>query len=353
MMEQRKIHFINRIDINNAGDWNCCPLMHWYSYFRDFSVIRHDIDFVDYAIINRDDIVIIGAGGMLNVTVSFNKAINKILDLCDTVIAWSVGFNTHNEQWFQGNDFPRIDLSRFAMIAIRDYEHHSGIEYLPCPSVFSLYRTEELNISLVRKYGLIEHVSLPVDNPFFSDKINNSESISKIAEYIRTSEVIITNSYHCAYWTVLLGRKCIVVNKFSTKFDFFKYKPEFISIAADEKPESVRSKLEEASLKARVYPSAYDEAVNMNNVFFGRVRDIIENQKIPRCKDFQNFYYLSVPQSWQRLVPPSKIEEKIFELHEDVYANFASFKNEFKSDIENVSLTGLLRKAMSHLFRIK
>lgn len=46
----KKIHFINRIDWDNAGDWGCCPLNYYLDYFEQFNLIRHDIDFIDYTI---------------------------------------------------------------------------------------------------------------------------------------------------------------------------------------------------------------------------------------------------------------------------------------------------------------
>lgn len=108
VIDSRKIHFVNRIDKDNLGDWLCSPLNYYYEYFSKFNIVRHDIDFIDWHEIKRDDIVIIGGSGMFNVTISFNENINKLLNRCDNVIAWSVGFNTHDKQWFQGNEFPDI-----------------------------------------------------------------------------------------------------------------------------------------------------------------------------------------------------------------------------------------------------
>lgn len=82
----KKIHFINRIDWDNAGDWGCCPLNYYLDYFEQFNLIRHDIDFIDYKEIEPEDVVILGGSGLFNVTRSFNEAINKILERCNHVI---------------------------------------------------------------------------------------------------------------------------------------------------------------------------------------------------------------------------------------------------------------------------
>lgn len=57
-----KIHFINRIDKDNVGDWICSPLNYFYDYFKKYNLIRHDIDFIDWNEIQREDIVIVGGG---------------------------------------------------------------------------------------------------------------------------------------------------------------------------------------------------------------------------------------------------------------------------------------------------
>ena len=190
MKSMIKIHFINRIDKDNAGDWSCCPLLYYYDYFKHYSLIRHDIDFVNYNEINQSDIVILGGGGMLNVTVSFNTAINRILDICDTVVLWSGGFNTHDEQWFQGDKFPEIDFNRFSLISIRDFNHPSGIEYLPCPSVLAFPNPDMDKTNTKKKYGIIEHKDLPIKVPLFEDKITNNASMETIYKFFRLESMM-------------------------------------------------------------------------------------------------------------------------------------------------------------------
>ncbi|MBQ4133719.1 MAG: hypothetical protein IJD04_08330 [Desulfovibrionaceae bacterium] len=130
----RKLHFINRVDRGNTGDWTCSPLNYFFEYFNQFNLVRHDMEYIDWNNISRDDIVIIGASGMLYVAASVNQNINRCIEKCDTVIAWSVGFNTHNHLWYQGNNFEDIPFDQFKLISIRDFNHPSGLEYLPDPT---------------------------------------------------------------------------------------------------------------------------------------------------------------------------------------------------------------------------
>ncbi len=161
-MKYEKIHFINRIDRTNAGDWTCCPLEYYYDYFKDYSIIRHDIDYIDYNAISENDIVILGGGGMLDVTESFNEAINKVLNLTPNVIGWSLGFNTHDKQWYNGKDFQKIHFEKFKKLAIRDFNHPTGIEYLPDPSCRGIIRYRDEDYDIKREYGIIEHKDLPI-----------------------------------------------------------------------------------------------------------------------------------------------------------------------------------------------
>ncbi len=358
MQKLKKLHFINRLDYNNVGDWNCSPLSYYYDYFKQFNIIRHDIDFINYNEIEKDDVVIFGGSGLFDVTESFNKAIIKVLNICDNVIGWSCGFNTHNGRWFQGTEFPKIDFSKFKLLSIRDYNHPSGIEYLPCPSsmAFELFQDHKFNIK--RKIGFIGHKDLLGDNYSFVDAITNNENINRVAEYILSSEAIATNSYHCAYWTMLLGKKAIVINKFSTKFDFYKYKPEFIEIDKNESRESIDYKLNNAFKNAKIYEKIFDEAKLLNDMFFEKVKTIIDTDLLEKNKDYESLYILNCEQAWNRQVGVSKTEEKLFELHEDVYAKLHSLRktNEaLREEIERIyrrSLYGAISVLWSKLKRI-
>ncbi len=290
MRDIRKIHFINRIDRENAGDWNCSPLEYYYWYFKNYNIIRHDIGSVDFNEIDRDDVVILGGGGLFDVLEPFNQAINTVLKLCDHVIGWGCGFNTHNERLQVDTNFSTIDLDKFMMITIRDYDHPIGIEYLPCPSVKAF--NMDKGRKPIRKYGVIYHRSLPEIRKLPYDSISNNESLSRINDFILDSEAIVTNTYHCAYWASLLERKAIVVNKFSSKFDGFKYKPEFVEISPEDTEEAVRI-IDRAFDRASVYNGIMEEAESLNDAFFERVRGFIEDLGFPKSNDYGDFYLLN------------------------------------------------------------
>ena len=291
-MTASKIHFINRIDRRNAGDWQCSPLLHYYPHFKAHSLMRHDIDFIDWREVGRNDLVIFGGSGMINVTQQFNTSINRVLDRCKTVIGWGIGFNTHGKQWYQGEEFEPIDLSRFTLIAIRDYGHPSGIEWLPCPSACA--PDLRLTAKTQRRIGVIEHLNLPITGlPY--DKLTNAAPFEDICEFIASSEVVVTNSYHVAFWSQLMQRKALVIDKFSTKFDWFKYPPEFIQ---SDSCEPLQAQIDSAADKARIYPGALEEAIELNDRFLVRVKAVIASRELPEATSYQEYYQLTRPNMW-------------------------------------------------------
>ena len=297
-----KIHFINRIDYKNAGDRSCCPLNYFYTYFSKFNIFRHDIDYIRWEMIDRDDVVVIGGGGALNCTIEFNRNINRLLEKCDCVIGWSLGFNTHTEVWRNNQNYEKIDFKKFKLISIRDFNHSSNLEYVPDPSVFELKNVRFSDVAIKRKIGFIEHKDLPLDidrskfNIFNDDWIKHDESIGNIIKFIASSSEIVTNSYHVAYWSILLNKKTLVLNKWSTKFDGFKYKPIFVSSDSISSLDDIELYFKEAS----TYPNAFNDCVKLNNDFFAKVKSLINSVVSEEKIDLstQLVDQLTYPYSW-------------------------------------------------------
>lgn len=226
--------------------------------------------------------------------------------------------------------FPEIPLDKFKLISIRDYKHPSNLEYLPCPSVFALPSPDNVSFDIKRKFGLIGHKDLPVSLGNLSiEAINNSSSINEIAEFILSSEAVITNSYHFAFWTMLLRRKAIVINKFSTKFDYYKYRPEFVTVSKNDDAATIKEVLEAAYGRAKIYDTAYDEAVNLNNGFWEKVKEIILEKGIKEGNDYQHLYELNNSSLWNTQNELNKIgriciileelQNNINNLHDELY----------------------------------
>jgi exopolysaccharide biosynthesis predicted pyruvyltransferase EpsI len=94
---------------------------------------------------------------------------------------------------------------------------------------------------------------------------NRERSFSRVIEFLASGEVIVTSSYHGAYWGTLLNRRIILINAFSSKFHGFKHQPPLASEG------SWKSKLAEA----RNYPEALAECRGANLRFSEKVRALL------------------------------------------------------------------------------
>ena len=300
-MYTQKIHFINRIADDNAGDVVCSPLWYYYDFFKDYNIIRHDIDSINWIEISSHDVVIVGGGGMLYVTESFNENLNRLLDICPTVIAWGVGFNTHHDNPI----LTPIDTNRFKLIGIRDYAHSSGLDYLPCVSCNAIELDN--NLELRRRIGIIDHRYVPVSHDIPGERIDNGENFRSITDFIASSEIIMSSSYHVVFWATLMNKKVICANAFSTKFDYFKYKPVFCS-----------GDLEFDIAKTKVFPNALQEARNLNNDFFEKVKKIIQMVIPSADKRYQYIYDMTFPAFNRREIHGLKAEYYGWDTKDDV-----------------------------------
>ena len=204
------IHFIYRIDWDNVGDLACSPVR-YFKQFNKLSFYEHDTNSIAFDKIKEDDLVIIGGGGMIDCWDEWNLIINRILKQCHFVVGWGFGFNQH-----YGTDIStKIHFKQFKMLGIRDWNHPSKIPFLPCVSC--LIRLLDKKYSIKRRIGVITHKDFKINLDY--PTISNRNRLKKIISFIGSSEIIVSNSYHACYWATLMGKKVILMNPFSTKFE--------------------------------------------------------------------------------------------------------------------------------------
>ena len=267
------LHFINRVDEGNCGDRVVCPLLHYYDYFSQYYIMRHDMRFIDYDRITSGDVVIIGGGGMFNYAEFTNRAINRVLDTGATVLAWAPGFNTHSE--YCGMFQTEINFDRFASITVRDFQNSYGLDYLP--DVTCKLQGLEKQYAVKRKFGIARHKDFPIKGLAF-DTITNDQKLEDILRFIGESEVVISNSFHMIYWSLLMGKKTVCAEPFSTKFYSYQYKPAYYNPQTD--------KLQDCVDQARTY-QILEECRAENDRFFELVKGMVEERLTP----VQNRWY--------------------------------------------------------------
>lgn len=254
------IHFVHVVEPRNPGDMLCYPYLYFKKYFKRFNVQIHHTKDIKFESIRAHDIVILASGGCFEVLDLFQETINRLLDMCDNVIAWGCGHNAHHDRpvyW-------PIDFKKFKLLSVRDYKYDNQ-RYVPCVSC--LLSQLDKKYDIVRRIGVVEHQDFPIDIDI--EKINHKVGIDAIIRFIGSSEIIVTNTYHCAYWAMLMGKKVILYKPFSTKFYFFRHQPVIYS-----------GNLEEDIAKSKTYPDYLHESRNLNYQFFEDVRCIIAGKKI-------------------------------------------------------------------------
>ena len=144
-------------------------------------------------------------------------------------ILWGAGHNEDTIKRIKEISFPGW-LNFFDLVGIRDYKQ--AYKWVPCasamhPALTKKYPIRNKVVWFEHKKQLIKATNFGSDSiPRF---INSGGNMEQTIELLGSAEIIITNSYHGAYWGALLGRKVIVTEPWSTKFYGLKHKPYILS----------------------------------------------------------------------------------------------------------------------------
>lgn len=138
-------------------------------------------------------------------------------------------------------------LMNFDEVGVRDWDQNQP--WVPCASC--------MHPALKKKYAIkndvvfFEHKKQLIKN-FGNDSIprfvNSGSNIDQTIELLGSANIILTNSYHGAYWGVLLGKKVIVVEPWSSKFLSMKYAPWILKRDQDWKDVVDQIKIRDSAL---------------------------------------------------------------------------------------------------------
>lgn len=165
----------------------------------------------------EDSLVILGGGGLLHLPALdyANGVIGWLRDLKETasgVIGWGIGSNVHGVNEIV---YPDDCTKGFLALGIRDLRPVS-LEWVPCVSCMRSdldagYRVKE-------EIVVYEHKANPIPLEGFPKMSNAGSDIGQAIRFIGEAEKVITNSYHGAYWGVLMGKEVVVYRPHSSKF---------------------------------------------------------------------------------------------------------------------------------------
>jgi hypothetical protein len=243
--------------------------------------------------IERSDIVIFGGGGLLDNSYELNRVLNRLIKSCDNVIIWGAGTHKYNESNIFGKKTATEEISfeNAALIGVRDYEHPSGLPYLPCVSCMNdAFSRPQNEATIKRNIGTIKSAlesTFAVKNvPSF---VTNAEPIGTVVDYILSSKVILVSSYHGAYWSMLLGRKAIppATRLGVDKYKYFRHPVGFFDedIYDEQKILSISDSIPEI-------PNFLEESRQLTEDFFAKCKMLIE-AKIEPAKENETLHILA------------------------------------------------------------
>lgn len=167
-------------------------------------------------------------------------------------IAWGLGETRHGRE----AAFPAP--SGFDIYGSRD-DGQPGAEWVPCVSCMSPLFDERYAIRHEAVlYFNARRLKPAVDG---LPENHNEVGFADAVVHLASGSVVVTNSYHGAYWATLLGRRVVVVDAYSSKFRQFRHRPAYADAAGWQTAHADR------------YPEALAEARAVNAGFFRRVMD--------------------------------------------------------------------------------
>lgn len=173
-------------------------------------------------------------------------------------VLWGVGATQRHKKSYPLHPMYPESVKLFG---IRDYQLNNkpkGYEWVPCVSCMHPAFDKEYEIE--REFGYYGHAKM---SPLYD--LNNDEmDFEKVIQFLGSSEVVITSSYHGVYWATLLKKKVLCL-PFGTKFMGFKHKPILINHINELSPSLVK--------QAVIYEEALQECRTVNEQFYEKVRD--------------------------------------------------------------------------------
>jgi hypothetical protein len=175
--------------------------------------------------------------------------------------AWGIG---HNGSTASTPEYPE-ELNQYSAVGLRDWGTHSH-SWVPCASC--LHPALRKNYTIKNPVIWFEHKKQLIKDRSFGNEpiprfVNSGANIEQTIELLGSAEVVLTNSYHGAYWATLLQRRVIVVGAWSSKFHHMKHAP--VQMPAEHNWRDVLD-------QTQIYPHALDECADANHAFWKRIK---------------------------------------------------------------------------------
>lgn len=222
---------LHRYDPTNIGDYYCGV----HHYFEELKG-KH-LDIFDY---KRDqetrdnwfekitkNALIIGGGGLLN-REGFDmqmKLFEQLGEKGKKTVLWGLGHNAKEKNTYGKITQYNIDTTKFGLVGVRDYGMKE--DWVPCVSclhpIFDEKHQVKNEIGMIFHKKTLNDISILKKFEQFPSTANNAV-FEDVVKFIGETDIILTDSYHAMYWSMMLGKKVMVFPN-SSKFYNFKYQP--------------------------------------------------------------------------------------------------------------------------------
>lgn len=181
---------------------------------------------------------------------------------------WGAGQNSESEvKDPEKTKWPRA-LANYKLVGVRDYGHQ--FPWVPCascmhPALSKKYEIKNDIIFFEHKKQLIKSTEFGSDPiPRF---INSGGNVEQTIELLGSSNIILTNSYHGAYWGTLLGKRVMLVGgAWSNKFNFLKHPVPIIG-----KKDDWRTMIDQA----KEHKTALEECRNVTQSWWKKIQECL------------------------------------------------------------------------------
>lgn len=245
------IRFVHIRNSPNCGDLASCPA-DYFDFGKDVEIYNYSDD------VPAGGTVVYGGGTMVNWLNMGGRPTGRIN------ILWGAGSSRRE----QVDPWP--DPEGFDLVGLREWtperEAMDG-RYVPCVSCMS--RLFDRGYRPTREAVRFVNAERAITQGYCMDAsdlptMTNASPLETVIPFLASGEVVVTNSYHGAFWATLLGRKVVCV-PYSSKFHWFKFPP-----AMSDSGNDWRRKAEQA----RVYPEALEDCRRVNREFYRRVMEV-------------------------------------------------------------------------------
>jgi len=259
-----KLFNIWRHNPENLGDTASSPFRYIFN--------NHSVKYLDYGDAIRlpegEEPVVVGGSGLIHGQLWFD-VLKRLASHKRKKILWGIGHNVHDHDSKASIRYPDWIL-QYDLIGLRDWLaiEERPSQYYWVPDASCLHHAFAIERKAHHDIVVYEHLHHPLElNIPLPRKFTNTTSVEEALDFISSGRLVLTNTYHGAYWATLLNRPCIILRPFSSKFYKLKW-PQPIAYDIND--------WRRLTAEIRTYPNSLDEAIDATMSFALEVQKLIE-----------------------------------------------------------------------------